>query len=74
MSFKKMEAIVSLQQQNGVLVGSIHHSDHACANITDHIGSQMRQEMVAHIKKNQSFISIAIDETTIYNKSYMIIY
>ena len=74
MSFKKMEPIVSLQQQNGVLMGSIHHSDHACANIIDHIGSQMIQEMVAHIKKNQSFISIAIDETTIYNKSYMIIY
>ena len=34
----------------------------------------MRQEVVPHIKKNNSFISIAIDETTMYNKSYMIIY
>jgi len=74
MSFKKMKPIVSLQYQNGVLMESIHHSDHACANIIDHIGSQMRQEMVAHIKKNRSFISIAVYETTIYNKSYMIIY
>jgi len=51
-----MEPIVSLQQQNGVLMGSIQHSDHACANIIDHIGSQMRQEIVAHIKKNPGFI------------------
>jgi len=34
----------------------------------------MRHEMVSYIKKNHSFINIAIDETTIYNKSYMIIY
>ena len=34
----------------------------------------MREEMVSHIKKMDSFISITIDETTIFNKSYMIIY
>lgn len=74
MSLKKMEALTSLQHQNGLKMGSVHHSDHACANILDHIGTEMRETMISHIKKNQSVISVAIDETTMYNKSYMILY
>ena len=62
---------ISVQQPNGLMIGSIHHSDHAYANITDHIGREM-EEMVSHIKNMDSFISITIDGTTIFNKSYMI--
>ena len=51
MSFKKLEPISSLQQLNGLKIGSIHHSDHACANITDHIRNEIREEMVSHIEE-----------------------
>ncbi|XP_065662819.1 uncharacterized protein LOC136085442 [Hydra vulgaris] len=60
---------------NGVEMGRILHSTNACINIVNHIGNEMRINIIAEVIKSKSKILIIIDEsTTINQKSTLIVY
>lgn len=62
MSYRKLPAVMFLQKLNGATVGTVHKSDHACAEIIRHIAEEMRATFVSNVKDMGSLISITIDE------------
>jgi hypothetical protein len=73
--FSDMEMEIDLQRLNGIDMGRILHSDHACANIIDHIAKEMRKRMLEEIISQNAKISILIDESTsLSQKATLIIY
>ena len=75
LSFSEHPRLVTLQKLNGMELGNILYSDHACSNICEHIAKQMQSEIVQHIKSTQSKFSILIDESTsCSNVQSMIVY
>ena len=74
MPYTKMGPIMKLNELNGAKVGSAHRSDHSCAAIVEHIADEMKKQLVSHILKLDSRISVTLDESTIHGRSYMIIY
>lgn len=51
---------------NGAEVGNIHISDHACTEIISHVAEEMHRKFVCNVKEMDSWVSITIDENTIY--------
>lgn len=49
---------IQLQKLNGLDMGRILHSDHACANIASHIALEMRTKVTNFLIKNNSKISV----------------
>lgn len=74
LAYKKLPPLMKLQELNGAKVGSVHKSDHSCAEIIGHIAQQMRKKFVSNIKEIHSKISITIDESTVHGRAYLIIY
>ncbi|XP_078031643.1 uncharacterized protein LOC144467289 [Epinephelus lanceolatus] len=74
MAYRKLPAVMSLQKLNGAKMGNVHKSDHACAEITGHITSEIRAKFVSKVKILGSRISIIIDESTVHGLAYLIIY
>lgn len=59
---------IELQKSNGLDMGRILHSDHACADISSHIATEMRAKITQFLIQNKSKISILIDEATSVSK------
>ena len=74
LSYKKLNPLMTMQKLNGVEVVNIHKSDHACAEIINHIAKEMRRKFVCNVKEMDSQVSITIDESTIHGSPYLIIY
>lgn len=74
LSFKKMTPLTKLQELNGTKMGSVHRSDHSCAEIIAHISAEMKKKFVSHIKGQDSRISVTIDESTVHGRAYLIVY
>jgi len=64
LSFAEHSRLVTLQQRNGVQCGDLLQSDHACANIVEHIAKQMRSEITKHIIEQKTTFAVMIDEST----------
>ena len=61
LSFSAYTELVELQILD---MGTLLFSDHACANIIEHLAHEMRQQLVAHIKRSGSKLSVMLDEST----------
>ena len=62
-SFKQIEALVTLEQKNGIDLGTAYHNRIACKNFTMIIGQLLERQVLDKIKMSQYF-TILIDETT----------
>lgn len=72
--FKDMRIDVMLQELNGVNMGRVLHSDKTCADIIDHIATEMRKKMVDGIIVNRKKVCLLIDEsTTISGKTVLVV-
>jgi len=59
---------IQLQKFNGLDMGRILHSDHACANIASHIAIEIKAKITNFLVKNNFKISVLIDEATSVSK------
>ncbi|XP_069490898.1 E3 SUMO-protein ligase KIAA1586-like [Ambystoma mexicanum] len=59
---------VDLQTTNGCDLGRLLHSDHSCADIIDHISTEMRERLVRHMLQSKTKICILMDECNTYSK------
>lgn len=59
---------IQLQKLNGLDMGRILHSDHACADIASHIAIEMKTKITNFLVKNNFKISVLIDEATSVSK------
>lgn len=67
--------LIDLQKMNGVNVGRVLHSNVVCADIIQHIASDMRRSLTEEIIQNKPPIAILIDESTSLGKvSFLIVY
>lgn len=64
LSFREYPRLINLQNKNGLNCGNILYSDHACADILQHIASQMKKEIVDYIIKTKNTFSLMADEST----------
>ncbi len=74
LAFLKINGLVKLQEMNGVKTGSCHKSDHSCINIITHIDSKMKKNNVSTIKSVGSWIGLTVNESTVFGRSYLILY
>ena len=75
LSFSEYKNLINLQAVNGVDCGSVLYSGYSCANIIQHIATQMQNEIVHYIVTYKSKLSIMIDESTsVSNIQSMIVY
>lgn len=74
LAFRKMPSLMMLQELNGAEVGPVHRSDQSCAQIVQHIATEMKKKIVRRIKERNTHISVTIDESTLFGLAYMIIY
>jgi hypothetical protein len=75
LSFREYPRLINLQSKNGLDCGNVLYSDHACADILQHIASQMRKEIVDHIIKTKSTFALMVDESTsCSNEQSLIVY
>lgn len=51
LSYKKFPSVMTLQELNGVNVGTERKADRLCAKIIGHIAHQMRRTFVLNIKE-----------------------
>ncbi|XP_050065588.1 E3 SUMO-protein ligase KIAA1586-like [Aphis gossypii] len=65
---------IELQKSNGLDMGRILHSDHACADISSHIATEMRAKITQFLIQNNSKISILIDEATSVSKKTCLVH
>lgn len=54
LAFRKMPPLMILQELNGVVIGNVHRSDHSCAEIVNHIATEMKKVVVKNIKEENS--------------------
>jgi hypothetical protein len=66
--------LVELQRLNGVEVGRIHRSDHSCAAIIKSISTLMRKSLSLQLVENVRFVSLMLDEATLFKTSVVILY
>jgi hypothetical protein len=67
--------LVTLQQQNGVDMGRILHSETVCKDIIDHIACEQRHSLVTNLLLKKSNMSVMIDESTSLSRlSCLIVY
>ncbi|KAJ8287604.1 hypothetical protein COCON_G00002630 [Conger conger] len=72
--FTDMPIDVSLQELNGVNMGRVLHSNKTCADIIDHIATEMKKRMVDDIITNRRKLCLLIDEsTTISGKTVLVV-
>ena len=62
--FSDLPDDIVLQQLNGLNMGRILQSDHACADIADHIATEMRSKITKNIVEKRQKLSVLIDEST----------
>ena len=76
LSFKKHPKLFELQELNGVDMGTILFSDHACQNIIQFLAKEMKQELITYLVGPDCHkFSIIVDEsTTISNRTVLISY
>lgn len=75
LAFRTHRDILELQKQNGLEVGSMLFSHHACANIIKSISSVMSKKLLQYLITNDTPFSLMMDEsTTMSNKTALIIY
>ena len=73
--FLDYEEDISMQMINGVDLGRILHSDSSAREITRHISSQMKKEVLQSIIGSDKQLAVLLDEsTTLSTKSALIIY
>ena len=73
--FLDYEEDISMQMINGVDLGRILHSDSSAREITRHISSQMKKEVLQSIIGSDKQFAVLLDEsTTLSTKSALIIY
>ncbi len=73
LAFLKMNGLVELQEINGVKTVSCHKSDHSCINIITHNASKMKKK-ISTFKSVGSWIGLTVDESTVFGRSYLILY
>ena len=75
LSFCCYTHLVDLQIENGLDMGTLLFSDHACAGIIEHIASEMRAQLIEHIQKGSGKLSLMLDESTSLSRySALIVY
>nr|XP_047139105.1 E3 SUMO-protein ligase KIAA1586-like [Hydra vulgaris] len=66
--FSDLKELILLQVENGLDMGLILQSDHACANIVYHISNEMRPKLVKYIIHNDNKVGFMIEESTTMSK------
>ena len=66
--FSDLKELILLQVENGLDMGRILQSDHACADIVYHISNEMRTKLVKYILHNNNKVGFMIDESTTMSK------
>ncbi|XP_065671985.1 E3 SUMO-protein ligase KIAA1586-like [Hydra vulgaris] len=66
--FSDLKELILLQVENGLDMGRILQSDHACADIVYHISNEMRTKLVKYILYNDNKVGFMIDESTTMSK------
>lgn len=75
LSFCCYTHLVDLQIENGLDMGTLLFSDHACADIIEHIASEMRTQLIEHILERSRKLSLMLDESTSLSRySALIVY
>lgn len=75
LSFRVHRDIIELQQQNGLELGNMLFSHHACSNIITFIASDMSKKLLQYLIHTDAPFSLMMDEsTTMSNKTALIIY
>lgn len=75
LAFRVHPDIVELQEMNGLDVGNMLFSHHACGNIIKFIASDMSTKLLRYVLKNDVPFALMLDEsTTISNKTALIVY
>jgi hypothetical protein len=75
LSFREYPRLINLPIKNGLICDNILYSDHACADILQHIASQMKKEIVGHIIKTKSTFALMVDESiSCSNEQSLIVY
>ena len=67
--------LVDLQEQNGLDMGRVLHSDTVAVDIAKHIASEMRKRVCNDIRDNKTYITIMVDESTSFsNRSAIVVF
>ena len=66
--FSDLKELILLQVENGLDMGRILQSNHACADIVYHISNEMRTKLVKYILNNDNKVGFMIDESTTMSK------
>ena len=75
LAFSELSNLVTLQELNGVEMGSMLTSHVAGASIAQHIASDMRKELVLYLLESRSKFSILVDESTsVSQEQAMVVY
>ena len=75
LSFSEHPRLVDLQEANGISCGSMLFSDHSAASIVEHVGSEMRSEIIGHVVRSKSHFAILVDgSTSVSNAQSLIVY
>jgi hypothetical protein len=63
-----LPALIGLQEANGLEMGRILQSNHACADICHLIASKMRKNLFKYVIENNLKVGFMIDESTTISK------
>ena len=74
LSYKAHEQVTLLQELNGIKIGNVHRTDHSCANILKSIAFSMKKLLCKRITNDIRFVSLMLDEATLFTSSVIIIY
>jgi hypothetical protein len=67
--------LIDLQKLNGVKVGRVLHSNVICADIIEHISSEMKGKLMKYLIENKPPIAVLVDESTsLSKKSCLVVY
>ena len=66
--FTDLPTDIDLQVLNGLDMGRTLHLDHSCAEISQHIASEMRKKVVGKVLQSGTKSSVLIDESTTDSK------
>ena len=68
-------SLIDLQRKAGVNVGRVLHSNVICADIIDHIATEMRKKLLLDIIRKKPPVAVLVDESTSNsNKTCLIVY
>ncbi len=75
LSLRLHPKITELMEKNGQPKTSMLYSNVSCASIIHHIATEMRNDLIEHVKKSSEPFAVLVDEsTTLSTKSALIIY